>query len=183
MGRINDNGLTDQRIRFCHEYLANQFNGAQAALKAGYAKGSEYAMASVLLAIPKVKEYIAKLIKEKLSQVDQMTLEWMQDVTAIQRADITNIVNWENGKVKIKNSDELSPDESYAISEISEHMVGGERVVRVKLESKTKALELKGRALNLFMEASIPKKKKEELTKDEKLERLAFLLNKRKDDG
>lgn len=182
MGHKSGEGLTDQRILFCHNYLKHKFNGTKAAIKSGYSKKSARQMGTELLTIPSIRKYINGLIKEQLSAIDEMTLEWLQDVTAIQRADIRDVVEWTKHGMVIKASADLSELESYPISEISEVMVGTERCFRVKFESKTKALEMKAKYLSLYEEGSTPKRsKKDKVSAEEKRERLAFLLNKSKE--
>lgn len=181
MGHRAGDGLTDQRILFCHNYIKYKFNGTQAAIKSGYTKRSASQTAAELLTIGKVKEYIEKLIREQLSEIDKMTLEWLQDVSKIQDADIRNIIQWgKAGKLKIKASKDLETDQAYAISEISEIInAKGERTLKVKLESKTKALELKGKYLSLLGDNNVPvKSQKDTETIEEKKERLAYLLKK-----
>ena len=63
--------LPDKRARFVLEYLKD-FNGTQAALRAGYAKGSARQQASDLLSNPAVRGAIADLAYEaaKATEVD-----------------------------------------------------------------------------------------------------------------
>ena len=53
--------LKDKRERFCHEYIVD-FNAAQAAIRAGYAKKSAAAEGGRLLKVPEVQGKIRELV-------------------------------------------------------------------------------------------------------------------------
>ena len=53
--------LKDKRERFCHEYIVD-FNAAQAAIRAGYAKKSAAAEGGRLLKVPEVQLKISELV-------------------------------------------------------------------------------------------------------------------------
>ncbi len=56
-------GLTNKQIQFCREYLVD-FNGAQAAIRAGYAVKSARVTACNILKSEKVDAYLKKLLKD-----------------------------------------------------------------------------------------------------------------------
>ncbi len=58
------NILTPQQKLFCDKYVANKFNGKQAAISAGYSKNGAEVNASKLLTYNKVKDYIAKITQK-----------------------------------------------------------------------------------------------------------------------
>jgi phage terminase small subunit len=55
--------LTGKQLNFCHEYLID-FNGTQAAIRAGYEKGSARVTASKMLANVSISGYIKNLLTE-----------------------------------------------------------------------------------------------------------------------
>lgn len=55
--------LTGKQMNFCHEYLID-FNGTQAAIRAGYEKSSARVTASKMLANVSISNYIKDLLKE-----------------------------------------------------------------------------------------------------------------------
>lgn len=57
--------LSDKQKQFCIEYLKD-FNGTQAAIRAGYSKNSANEQASMHLAKLNIKEYIKELADELL---------------------------------------------------------------------------------------------------------------------
>lgn len=67
--------LTDKQIYFCQQYVVD-FNGTQAAIRAGYAEGSADVQASRLLDNDKVVAYIDEL-KEQLAAKAELTPLWV----------------------------------------------------------------------------------------------------------
>ena len=64
-------GLSDKQRAFCVAYLANGFNGAQAAVSAGYSEKSAAVQASRLLTYDNVRSYI----QETRQKVEEEVLE------------------------------------------------------------------------------------------------------------
>ncbi|WP_426292005.1 terminase small subunit [Dyadobacter endophyticus] len=58
-----EKGLTNKQVQFCREYLVD-FNGAQAAIRAGYAVKSARVMACNMLKLPKVDTYLKQLLRD-----------------------------------------------------------------------------------------------------------------------
>lgn len=71
--------LTPKRQRFVEEYCVD-FNGTQAAIRAGYAKNAANEQAAEMLAIPSVREAVDALRAkqaEQLSERSVITKEWV----------------------------------------------------------------------------------------------------------
>jgi phage terminase small subunit len=84
--------LTDKRIQFCHEYMVD-LNGKQAAIRAGYPERCAHSQAAQLLSIPKVRDYIDELLRQR-RQATQIDAAYVQDkLVAMSEADITDIRN------------------------------------------------------------------------------------------
>lgn len=66
--------ITEKQKKFCETYVSNNFNGAQAAIAAGYSKNSSRSMGSQLLTKLNVQKYIEKL-KEKTAKQLNITRE------------------------------------------------------------------------------------------------------------
>jgi phage terminase small subunit len=63
------NGLTQQQMKFCQAYLTNGMNGSKAAEAAGYSYKEPRKIATRLLNMPEIKNYLdeqRKLVCEKL---------------------------------------------------------------------------------------------------------------------
>ncbi len=75
-------------------------------------------------------------------------------------SDNTNVVEWSSGELTIKDLEDLTPDVTAAISEISQvttHRGGNmvSTVLKVKMHSKTQALDSLAKHLNLFRDTVV----------------------------
>jgi phage terminase small subunit len=70
--------LTDKQKRFCEEYLVD-FNGTQAAIRAGYSKDTAYSIGSENLRKPELRQFIDERIKG-LSLSSEETLKAISDI-------------------------------------------------------------------------------------------------------
>ena len=61
--------LTPKQKRFCEEYAVD-FNGTQAAIRAGYSEHSATVIAYENLIKPYVRSYVEKLISDKISRTE-----------------------------------------------------------------------------------------------------------------
>lgn len=171
--------MTKKRKLFCEKYLSNGFNATQAAIDAGYSRKSAYSIGPEILEFPEVKAYLNTRIKSLLSDTGKMTLEWVQNVLRIARADIRRAVSWDDDSVELTPSDEIDDDTAYAISEVSDVTTRFGRNRSVKLESKTKALELLGKYLAILSDTEPkPETDEERLDRDERKRIIAALAKK-----
>ena len=130
---------------FVAEYLVDS-NGTAAAKAAGFTAKSAHSQATRMLRNAKVRRAIEegqRLRSQRLGiTADRIAVE----VAKIAFADITDIVTIEGGQMRVKDTAELTQQQSAAISEISETNTG----LRVKLHSKVAALENLGKQLGLI---------------------------------
>ena len=70
---MSDNELSDRHKAFCIEYLANGFNGKQAAIKAGYSEISATSTASEILTYPNVRSFLDKSVDLMLGDKKELT--------------------------------------------------------------------------------------------------------------
>lgn len=172
-------GVNTRQKLFAHHYVANKFNATQAAISAGYSERTAYSQGQRLLKHVEVDAEIKAAIRSALSETDRMTYEWLVDVDRIQKADLRKVLTWDGSSIRLKSSEELDDDTAYAISEIKETVNEHGGTLTVKLESKTRALELKGKFLAILNDnPPEPQDNQEQLSRDERRERLAALLNK-----
>ena len=154
--------LNENEVAFCYEYVANNFNGAQAYNKthrSGSLRASSV-MASRLLGKPNIKAKIKKLTEEHLTTLNYNANSVLKELSKNAFSDVRDFVRWNKEEgVIIKDSEELGEFAS-CIKEIDidarEITVDGEPSgvkdykIKCKLHDKTKALELLGKNLMLF---------------------------------
>lgn len=169
---------TKQRL-FCEEYLRNNFNATKAAIFAGYSQKNAGNIGFENLEKPEIKAYLNTRIKSLLSDTEKITLEWLQSVLRIARADVRNVIGWSEDHTTLVPSDEMDDDTAYAIQEVSETITEKSSRRSVKLESKTKALELLGKYLAILSDTEPkPDNDQEKLDRDERKRIIAALAKK-----
>lgn len=81
----NENSLNEKQKQFCNEYIID-FNGTQAAIRAGYSKKTANEQAAQLLAKLSIQNFVKELIENR-SQRTQIT----QDEVVNKIVDVVNI--------------------------------------------------------------------------------------------
>ena len=143
--KIEYNKLSAKRQRFVDEYCID-FNGTQAAIRAGYSPNSANMQAARLLA----NDNVRKALDEKRLEIAEIsklkTSDVIDELKKIAFSDITQVINFNNSRAKIKSSRKLSEDAKKTIASVSQTQNG----LTIKMHDKVKALELLGRYLNIF---------------------------------
>lgn len=78
--------LTAKQKLFCDEYIIS-LNATQAAIKAGYAEKTAYAMGAENLRKPKIQSYISERMKQKESSLIATQDEVLQYLTSVLRGE------------------------------------------------------------------------------------------------
>jgi len=152
--------ITDRMKKFIDEYLID-FNGTQAAIRAGYSLDTANEQASQLLARPDIRELVAegqKAIAERTQTFQDNAVEELKLVGFSDLADFLTVK--EGGIVEQKPFDELTKEQTKCIKKIkqtvrSSHSADGTilhqtAVIEIELHDKLRALELLGRHLGMF---------------------------------
>ena len=149
--------LTAKQIRFVDEYLVD-FNGTQAAIRAGYSEKTAAATAARLLRNVNIQAEISRRQKDLQRRTEVTQERVVMELARVAFADATDYVQVETriinrGEVKVpielavhKETAELSADQRAAIASIKQ----GANGVEIKLHDKIKALELLGRHIGMF---------------------------------
>lgn len=142
--------LTEKQKKFCEEYVID-FNGTQAAIRAGYSKKTSNVTSSENLAKPNIQSYIQKLIKDREKRTEINADMVVKELAKIAFFDIRKIFHQDGGLV---NPCDLDDDTSCVISGIKARDVKSgediETIVEYKLNDKIKSLELLGKHLGMF---------------------------------
>lgn len=150
--------LNERQRRFTVEYVKD-FNGTQAAIRAGYAQRGAAVTASQHLTNPKIQALIAEHVKAREVRAAVTQDRVVQELARIAFADIRNVMTWDGERTRFKASDELDDDAARTIALVKERVtrnVGRDGEVtyletrELKLYDKLKALEMLGRHLGMF---------------------------------
>jgi phage terminase small subunit len=158
-------GLTDRQWVFCNEYLVD-LNGAQAAIRAGYAPERARQEAWRLRTKGYIAQALAGLLEQrtgvtKVRLVDELArigfsdirkaVTWRPDVEVVEGDDDEEPMKIIRSRVTVVDSALIDDDTAAAIAAVSQ---GANGVLRVQMHNKVDALEKLARALNLYKEPS-----------------------------
>jgi len=134
------------RENFCHEYVID-FNGTQAAIRAGYSKKTAYAQANQMLDDLEVQLVIAQVKSGQREKLIFGRDEVLRELQRIAGADVRKLYG-ANGH--LKKITELDDDTASAVDSI-EHNIGAETVIaKVKMSSKLGALKELAKHHNIY---------------------------------
>ncbi len=150
--------LTEKRARFIEEYLRD-YNGTQAAIRAGYAPESAGVEACRLLKNANVRKRLEKRKKQLLDAISEDQFRTMRELSRVAHLDIRKLYD-EQGQLKpVSEWDDESAAAVAGVETVrrqspeerdEEGNPVWETVMKVKTYDKVKALELIGRHQSLF---------------------------------
>jgi phage terminase small subunit len=152
-------GLNPRQTTFCHEYLLD-FNGKQAAIRAGYAPFAAEVTASRLLRNAKVGAYIEYLRREQSARLEIDADRVVLEAARLAFSDIRDTMTWTDRGMVLKDSEELTDDAARAIMSYKEkrRVIAGRNGAddildierEVKFHPKLPAIELLAKHLGLL---------------------------------
>ncbi len=111
--------LTDKQEAFCHEYLID-FNGTQAAVRAGYSKKTAKAAASRMLTNVNLCKKLSELKAQSINKLELTRERVLEEYVAVGLVNIGDIMDWDPDiGVKMKGSDQLEQHHLAAIQEVT----------------------------------------------------------------
>ena len=145
MAKQKKYSLTDKQRRFCNEYIID-FNGTQAAIRAGYSKNGAQVTAFNLLTKTNIKNFIDERKKE-ISKSNKISVEKIvNELGHIAFSNITDYIEVKEGSITLTDWTNLTKEQTAAIESIHQTKEG----YRVKLYNKPHALEMLGKHLGMF---------------------------------
>lgn len=144
----NKDKLNEQQKRFCSEYLID-FNGMQAAIRAGYAKKAAGVQATRLLKLEKVQLEIKRLLERRRDKCEIEAEDIIAETAAVAFSDLRAVVSWNAGGVNMRDSEAISADASRSIQSVTSRDTKYGTTVSVKLHDKLRALELLAKLLGI----------------------------------
>lgn len=146
--------LTEQQKKFCREYMKD-FNGKQAAIRAGYSAKSANEQGSRLLTNINVQKFLETL-KSKAAEKDEgLADEIVAELKKIGFSDIRKYLDSDN---TIKDISQLPPELTTVVesikkteTEFGDDKTGGTKTsIQFKLHSKLDALEKLAKYVGLY---------------------------------
>lgn len=152
---MDADGLTPQQRRYVEEYLIDNTNQRQAAIRAGYSLENAVNHASRLMRMPKIREAIEDGQKERAAKMGVTQDRVLQELALVAFANLKDVITQnEDGDTTI-NMHGLSREVAAALGEVSITTKGGRvktKTAKVRLSDKLSALEKLGKHLGMFKE-------------------------------
>ncbi len=139
-------GLHYRIRRFCQEYIID-FNGKQAAIRAGYSANGASVTACRLLTNPNVSAAIASLVRTKADELQLTAERVMTEVARIAFSDARELFD-DDGKLKLPRD---WSDKAAAAVKAYDRKRG-----KLDLWSKTEALALAARIMKILNPDAVP---------------------------
>lgn len=143
------NELTDKQKAFCREYLKD-FNGTQAAIRAGYSEDTAKEIASQNFTKLNVQDHIQFLADKMNKKTDNTIERIILELQLIAFGSLRDVAEWDAGGMSIKNSKDLMDGKDRLVSEVNETRTEKSTNTKIKMHDKLKALELLGRYHKMF---------------------------------
>lgn len=121
--------------RFAKEYVLHMFDGAKAAIAAGYSPKTARVQASQLLTRPNVQEFIQAEVQRLNKNLDIQQDELLASAKAAAMLDITDVLDISGKSVTVKDLSKLPVEVRRTIQEIEEKEHG----LKIKFESRSQA--------------------------------------------
>jgi phage terminase small subunit len=172
--------LTPQQHRFVTEYVQD-WNGTQAAIRAGYSPSSAADVASRLLRHPEVEQLIAdcraemrKRVEKTVALAAERTLQTMADLAYFDPADMVH----EDGTPKSIKQMPLSARRAIAGFEVTVSGKGENQVVttKVRLVSRAQAVDMAAKVAGAYKADNDQRRNAKEMTDSELMQRAMTLM-------
>ena len=142
--------MTDKQARFCEEYMID-LNATQAAIRAGYSPKTAQEQSARLLSNVMVQNRLAQLQAEQSRRTGVSADRVVRELAKIAFANASGLIDPETASVKLDASrDDLAAIQSIKVKSFGEDGLEHE----VKLADKLRALDLLGKHLGMYKDAS-----------------------------
>lgn len=147
---------TARQLAFVGEYLKD-LNATQAAIRAGYSPRTAQKNASRLMANEGIAELIQKAMAERAKRLSLDSDRVLQGIANVAFFDLAHAFERDEatGAAKLRSLPDMPRDVRDSVLGIDVHHDGGDMpgfTVKLKVDSRLKALELLGRHLKLFVD-------------------------------
>lgn len=137
--------LTPKQQRFVDEYLID-LNASAAAIRSGYSKKTAGEIGFENLKKPEIVAAIQKAFVDRSERTEITADKVLREIAALATVDMGDLAKWDGRSVRLKASHRLAEMVRRAVVEVSQTKEG----VRVKLASKTTALDMLCKHLGMY---------------------------------
>jgi len=132
------NKLSPKQLRFCLEYIKDH-NATQACIRTGYSKNGAKVQGSRLLSNANIKTFIANQTAKLAEQSGITADKVLREMAAVGLVNLSDVVSWDKGgNITLTPSDELTPQQSAAVSEVSQTETVNTKTGEINITTKIK---------------------------------------------
>lgn len=139
-----DKPLTAREMKFVYELMKDPSNATQAAVRAGVPLKSARVWASdAINTKPNTRKMIQAVIGDQLHGLKIEAEDVLKRIAHVAMTDVTEVVNWQDNRVSLVDSDLLSEGARALVAEVTEQeTVDGGRTLKVKTRDSLAAMRL-----------------------------------------
>ena len=141
--------LTAKQQSFVEEYLVD-LNATDAARRAGYSAKAAAQMGYENLMKPHIAAEIQEAMNRRSERVEITADMVLRELGKLAFSSLRDMVEWGPDGVKLKASDELTPEQAACVSEVTQTVTEHGGTTRFKLHDKATALAKIGHHLGMF---------------------------------
>ena len=160
-----DKKVTPKEKLFLFELMSDsKMNPEKAALKVGYTKSVARTKAYLWVSNskqnpkPHLKAFLDKLLEKKEQKLDITTERVRNEIAKLAFSNVVDIIEKMGGQINLQMLNKLDESERAAIMELSEVEAEGVVTRKIKLHSKSKALDMLCRMLRIYDKKDLIKK-------------------------
>jgi phage terminase small subunit len=149
--QINDEGITDQQLRFV-EYYVIYLNATKAAKEAGYSETSAGSIGTQLLSKERIRRALAKRLDARSRRLEVQADRVLLDVAAMAQSNIDDFATWTDFTVHMKPCAKITRIHKASIKSLNPKFdrEGRPLGVHITLHDKPRAAELLMRHLGML---------------------------------
>ena len=136
---------TEKQRRFVSEYVID-LNATQAAVRAGYSERTAPQIGSENLRKPHIAAAIEEELAARAARTQVTSDEVVRELRRIGMARLDHAVSWDNERLVLVPSEQLSQDTAAAVASVDRGKYGP----RIRMHDKVKALQLLGEHTGAF---------------------------------
>lgn len=161
--------MTDKQERFCEEYMID-LNATQAAIRAGYSPKTANEQAGRLLVNVSIQNRIAQLQAEQSRRTGVSADRVVRELAKVAFVNAADLIDPKTASLK----SDASRDDLAAVQSVKVKMFGEDGLEQeVKLADKLRALDLLGKHLGMYRDAT---EKENAASQQDEMQALADLL-------
>jgi phage terminase small subunit len=141
--------FTSKQSRWIDEFMVDG-NATQAAIRSGFSAKTARQQGARLLSNVAIAEELARRRANLAMKIGLKAETVLEELRRVAFVDRRSLFTWGPGGVRLKASDELTPEEASIVEEVSQTITESGGTIRVKTGGKVEALKILAQCTGLF---------------------------------